>query len=323
MAQLSISYKSAQNQFPIPLPNQQLTSIQFVDWPQLWSVIAASERLGHRYLTRRLFISYLNVSYHIQNRPISLWRQRQVPFVIDKLAHGIRKGIQSHCRLHAQWISQPSRRRTGGASHLHALLCHLSRYFHHKTNASTVRSLPFFNILREALIQNWTLITGNIFPDRNGGAEKSIDPHLQEMKKYSDVPHWFLGCMSLASVALGYLCATLAESRLSVVAMLASVLLAAVIIGSIGFLNATTGFNPVETSSFTKKNALPNDLSYLTLYLTACAQVVAPACQMIGSIFGGSVIRSLWFSIFSATCATISLLIAKELSHIFPTLVNY
>ncbi|KNE98959.1 hypothetical protein PSTG_07803 [Puccinia striiformis f. sp. tritici PST-78] len=69
--------------------------------------------------------------------------------------------------------------------------------------------------------------------------------------------------------------------------------LASIIVGSIGFLNATTGFNPV----------------------------VAPACQMIGSVFGGSVIRSLWFSIFSATCATISLLMAKDIKMMIYTKV--
>jgi len=154
-------------------------------------------------------------------------------------------------------------------------------------------ALLLTSAVTQALIQNWTLITSNIFPNRSGEAEKSTDPHLQEMKKYSDVPHWFLGCMSVASVALGYLCATLAGSQMTVIAMLASVLLAAIIIGSIGFLNATTGFNPV----------------------------VAPACQMIGSIFGGSVIRSLWFSIFSATCATISLLMAKDIKMMIYTKV--
>lgn len=65
------------------------------------------------------------------------------------------------------------------------------------------------------------------------------------------------------------------------------------IVGSIGFLNATTGFNPI----------------------------VAPACQMIGSVFGGSVIRSLWFSMFSSTCATISLLIAKDVKMMIYTKV--
>jgi len=154
-------------------------------------------------------------------------------------------------------------------------------------------ALLLTSAVTQALIQNWTLITSNIFPNRSGEAEKSTDPHLQEMKKYSDVPHWFLGCMSVASVALGYLCATLAGSQMTVIAMLASVSLAAIIIGSIGFLNATTGFNPV----------------------------VAPACQMIGSIFGGSVIRSLWFSIFSATCATISLLMAKDIKMMIYTKV--
>ncbi|PLW08957.1 hypothetical protein PCANC_19339 [Puccinia coronata f. sp. avenae] len=154
-------------------------------------------------------------------------------------------------------------------------------------------ALLMTSAVTQALIQNWTLITGNIFPDRHEGPRKSKDPHLEEMRKYSDVPHWFLGCMSFASVALGYLCATLAGSQMGVLAMLSSVLLAAIIIGSIGFLNATTGFNPV----------------------------VAPACQMIGSVFGGSVIRSLWFSIFSATCATISLLMAKDIKMMIYTKV--
>ncbi|KNZ55506.1 uncharacterized protein VP01_265g8 [Puccinia sorghi] len=70
--------------------------------------------------------------------------------------------------------------------------------------------------------------------------------------------------------------------------------LAAITIGFIGFLNATSGFYPV----------------------------IAPACQVVGSIFGGSVIRSLRFSIFSATCVTTSLLMAKEFSHILPALLK-
>jgi hypothetical protein len=37
----------------------------------------------------------------------------------------------------------------------------------------------------QALIQNWTLITGNIFPDRHEGPRKSKDPHLEEMRKVS------------------------------------------------------------------------------------------------------------------------------------------
>ncbi|KAA1076210.1 hypothetical protein PGT21_035904 [Puccinia graminis f. sp. tritici] len=154
-------------------------------------------------------------------------------------------------------------------------------------------ALLMTSAVTQALIQNWTLITGIIFPNRGEGVAKTKDPHLEEMAKYSDVPQWFLGCISVASVALGYLCATLAGSQMGVFAMLASVLLAAIIVGSIGFLNATTGFNPV----------------------------VAPACQMIGSVFGGSVIRSLWFSIFSATCATISLLIAKDIKMMIYTKV--
>ncbi|OAV94597.1 hypothetical protein PTTG_12107 [Puccinia triticina 1-1 BBBD Race 1] len=154
-------------------------------------------------------------------------------------------------------------------------------------------ALLMTSAVTQAIIQNWTLITGILFPNRNGGASKSEDPHLQEMEKYSQVPQWFLGCISVASVALGYLCATLAGSQMGFFAMLASVLLASIIVASIGFLNATTGFNPV----------------------------VAPACQMIGSVFGGSVIRSLWFSIFSATCATISLLIAKDVKMMIYTKV--
>ncbi|OAV90210.1 hypothetical protein, variant [Puccinia triticina 1-1 BBBD Race 1] len=152
-------------------------------------------------------------------------------------------------------------------------------------------ALLMTSAVTQALIQNWTLITGIICPDRDVGVSRCEDPHLQEMEKYSQVPQWFLGCLSVASVALGYLCATLAGSQMGVFAMLASVFLASIIVASIGFLNATTGFNPV----------------------------VAPACQMIGSLFGGSVIRSL--CIFSATCATISLLIAKDIKMMIYTKV--
>ncbi|KAA1111095.1 hypothetical protein PGT21_036501 [Puccinia graminis f. sp. tritici] len=154
-------------------------------------------------------------------------------------------------------------------------------------------ALLMTSAVTQALIQNWTLITGIIFPDRDDGVPKDKDPHLEEMVKYSDVPQWFLGCVSVASVALGYLGATLAGSQMGFFVMLAAVLLAAIIVASIGFLNATTGFNPI----------------------------VAPACQMIGAVFGGSLIRSLWFNIFSATCATISLLIAKDIKMMIYTKV--
>ncbi|KAH9460698.1 hypothetical protein Pst134EB_008861 [Puccinia striiformis f. sp. tritici] len=154
-------------------------------------------------------------------------------------------------------------------------------------------ALLMTSAVTQALIQNWTLIAGIVLPNRDEKNPTCEDPHLREMAKYSDVPQWFLGGISVASVALGYLCATLAGSQMSIYAMLASVLLASIIVGSIGFLNATTGFNPV----------------------------VAPACQMIGSVFGGSVIRSLWFSIFSATCATISLLMAKDIKMMIYTKV--
>ncbi|KAI9625150.1 hypothetical protein KEM48_008549 [Puccinia striiformis f. sp. tritici PST-130] len=154
-------------------------------------------------------------------------------------------------------------------------------------------ALLMTSAVTQALIQNWTLIAGIVSPNRDEKNPTCEDPHLREMAKYSDVPQWFLGGISVASVALGYLCATLAGSQMSIYAMLASVLLASIIVGSIGFLNATTGFNPV----------------------------VAPACQMIGSVFGGSVIRSLWFSIFSATCATISLLMAKDIKMMIYTKV--
>lgn len=154
-------------------------------------------------------------------------------------------------------------------------------------------ALLMTSAVTQAIIQNWNLITETISPNSQGGGQKFQDPHLREMEKYSGVPHWFLGCLSVASLALGYLCATLAGSEMGVFAMLGSVLLAAMIVGSIGFLNATTGFNPI----------------------------VAPACQMIGSVFGGSVIRSLWFSMFSSTCATISLLIAKDVKMMIYTKV--
>jgi hypothetical protein len=37
----------------------------------------------------------------------------------------------------------------------------------------------------QALIQNWTLITGIIFPTRDEGVPKTKDPHLEEMEKVS------------------------------------------------------------------------------------------------------------------------------------------
>ncbi|CAH7686969.1 putative oligopeptide transporter [Phakopsora pachyrhizi] len=166
-------------------------------------------------------------------------------------------------------------------------------------------ALLMTSAITQAVFQNWGLIKSLIMPRRNCTEYTPNDPHLQAMKNYSDIPAWFLGGLGIASIALGYLCATIAGSRLGVTAMLGSIFLGAMIIGSIGFLNATAGFNPI----------------------------VAPACQMVGAIFGGSVIRSLWyifcndyplvffyksrFSLFSATCATISLLLIKELSFLY------
>ncbi|MBW0497058.1 hypothetical protein O181_036773 [Austropuccinia psidii MF-1] len=145
----------------------------------------------------------------------------------------------------------------------------------------------------QSVFQNWNLITGIIFPKRNPLTTGSTDPHLKEMQKYPDVPLWFIGCATIAAIALGFLSATLSASQMGIIPMLGAVLLAALVVGSIGFLNATAGFNPV----------------------------VAPACQMIGGVFGGSVVRSLWFSMFSATCATISLLLIKDIKMMIYTKV--
>ncbi|EHS64211.1 uncharacterized protein PGTG_22134 [Puccinia graminis f. sp. tritici CRL 75-36-700-3] len=166
-------------------------------------------------------------------------------------------------------------------------------------------ALLMTSAVTQALIQNWTLITGIIFPDRDDGVPKDKDPHLEEMVKYSDVPQWFLGCVSVASVALGYLGATLAGSQMGFFVMLAAVLLAAIIVASIGFLNATTGFNPyLEDLSSALFGELLTSLNKIRKFSFAN--------------FNHQFLR---FNIFSATCATISLLIAKDIKMMIYTKV--
>ncbi|POW16375.1 hypothetical protein PSHT_06758 [Puccinia striiformis] len=153
-------------------------------------------------------------------------------------------------------------------------------------------ALLMTSAVTQALIQNWTLIAGivsRIVMKKTQHVKILISERWQIFRCPPMVSWRYFRCISGARLPVCNACG----KPMSIYAMLASVLLASIIVGSIGFLNATTGFNPV----------------------------VAPACQMIGSVFGGSVIRSLWFSIFSATCATISLLMAKDIKMMIYTKV--
>lgn len=145
-------------------------------------------------------------------------------------------------------------------------------------------ALLMTSAITQAIFQNWGLIQSMLFRSAGKTDIHSSDPHLKAMKMYRPIPMWFFLGLTCAATVTAYVCSILAGTHLGIVPMISAMLLAVIIISSIGFLNATAGFNPI----------------------------VAPACQMIGSVYGGSVIRSMWFSLFSATCATIALLIIKD-----------
>ncbi|KAH9812223.1 putative oligopeptide transporter [Melampsora americana] len=145
-------------------------------------------------------------------------------------------------------------------------------------------ALLMTSAITQAIFQNWRLIQSLLFRSAGKNDIHSSDPHLKAMKMYRPIPMWFFLALTCAASVTAYVCSIIAGTHLGIVPMISAMLLAIIIISSIGFLNATAGFNPI----------------------------VAPACQMIGSVYGGSVIRSMWFSLFSATCATISLLIVKD-----------
>ncbi|KAG0147208.1 hypothetical protein CROQUDRAFT_670634 [Cronartium quercuum f. sp. fusiforme G11] len=126
-------------------------------------------------------------------------------------------------------------------------------------------ALLMTSAITQAIFQNWGLIQSCLFRSSVSGNPYGNDPHLKAMQNYRAIPTWFFAGLAVAASVLAYACSIIAGTHLGIIPMLSAMILAGIIISSIGFLNATAGFNPV----------------------------VAPACQMIGSVFGGSVIRSL------------------------------
>ncbi|EGG06624.1 putative oligopeptide transporter [Melampsora larici-populina 98AG31] len=128
-------------------------------------------------------------------------------------------------------------------------------------------ALLMTSAITQAIFQNWGLIQSMLFRSAGKTDIHSSDPHLKAMKMYRPIPMWFFLGLTCAATVTAYVCSIIAGTHLGIVPMISAMLLAVIIISSIGFLNATAGFNPI----------------------------VAPACQMIGSVYGGSVIRSMWY----------------------------